>query len=108
GPRSRPLELPRGEPGRVDAHDHVVFGGVRVRDVRQREPGGAGGAVSDGYGLHDGQAFTRPDQPQRPPSGTPVVSPYATEPKEQCAVTTFQLRAGRPYLVQGDAPTGGR
>ena len=33
GPRARPVQLSRGEPGRVDPYDHVVFGCMGGRDV---------------------------------------------------------------------------
>jgi len=43
----------------VDAHDHVVFSRVGVGDAGQREPGGTGGTVSYGDGLHNGSLLRR-------------------------------------------------
>src|SRR5262249_56974007 len=69
-PGARPVQLPWGEPGRVDAHDHVVFGRVGAGDVGQREPGGAGGPVSYGDRSHNGSLLPRIQVLTRP-SGTP-------------------------------------
>ena len=61
GPGARPVQLSRGEPGRVDPYDHVVFGCVGVRDVGERKPGGASGLVSRDYSLHN-DSLLRPVQ----------------------------------------------
>ena len=60
----------------IDAHDHVIFGHVGVRDVGQREPGGAGGTLSYGDGLHNG-SLLRPVQVPTRPSSTLLVRPRA-------------------------------
>jgi hypothetical protein len=51
-PRPRPGQLPWGEPSGMHAHDDVVLGGVRVRQVRQGQPSQTSVAVADGDGLH--------------------------------------------------------
>ncbi len=37
-PGPRPRQLPRGKPCGMHAHDDVVLGGVRVRQVREGQP----------------------------------------------------------------------
>ena len=70
----------RNERGRVDAHDHVIFGHVGVRDVGQREPQQHGGTLSCGDGLHNGSLLRRVQVPTRPCIDTLLVRPRPTPP----------------------------
>jgi len=51
-PGPRPRQLPRGEPCGMHAHDDVVLGGVRVRQVREGQPSQTSVAVTDDDGSH--------------------------------------------------------
>lgn len=51
-PRPRPGQLPTGERSGMHAHDDVVLGSVRVRQVRQGQPSRTSVTVADGDGLH--------------------------------------------------------
>jgi hypothetical protein len=55
-PGCGPVEFSAGEARGVHAYDDVVLGGVRMRQFRQGEPGGACRAVVDGDGLHEGSS----------------------------------------------------
>jgi hypothetical protein len=59
GPCSRPVKLSTGESRGMRSHDDVVLGGARVWHLRQGERTDAGGAVSNGNGLHGS-----PDHPE--------------------------------------------
>ena len=81
GPCARPVQLPRGEPGCVDAHDHVVFGRVGVGDIGQRQPGGTGGTVSYGDGLHNGPFCDEIRFWRAPPGAWRAIASAATAPQ---------------------------
>ena len=51
-PRPRPGQLPTGKPSGIHAHDDIVLGSLRIRQLRQGQPSRTSVTVSDGDGLH--------------------------------------------------------